>query len=79
MKCKLKFLMLKMEKKIVKRISAALNFERLARLLSLYHVNIKSVVLEKVWDFVNLKERTPTETIDKLSLLEGFQSWKDFK
>ena len=79
MKQELKLLMLEVEKKVGKEISAASDFERLARLFSLHHVNIKSGALKKVWNVVTIKEKPTAETLDKLALFVGFQSWKDFQ
>lgn len=79
MKRELKLLMLEVEKKVGKQISAASDFERLARIFSLHHVNIKSTALKKVWNFVTATEKPTAEMLDKLALFVGFQSWKDFQ
>ena len=70
--------MLKMEKKVGKGVSAASDFEHIARLFSLYHVKHKVCGFGKGVGFVTLREKPTAETIDKLLLLEGFQSRKNF-
>ncbi len=39
----------------------------------------KAHVLHKMWDVLKGKEKPSLQTLDRLALLAGFQSWKDFQ
>lgn len=39
----------------------------------------KTHVLHKMWDVLKGKEKPSPQTLDRLALLAGFQSWKDFQ
>lgn len=39
----------------------------------------KAHVLHKVWDVMKGKEKPSRQTLDRLALLAGFQSWDDFQ
>ena len=38
----------------------------------------KAHVFHKMWDVLKGKEKPSRQTLDKLALLAGFQSWDDF-
>ena len=39
----------------------------------------KTNVLHKMWEVLKGKEKPSPQTLDKLALLAGFQSWEDFQ
>lgn len=39
----------------------------------------KAHVFHKMWDVLKGKEKPSRQTLDKLALLAGFQSWDDFQ
>ena len=39
----------------------------------------KATVLHKVWDILKGKEKPSVQTLNRLALLAGFQSWADFQ
>ena len=39
----------------------------------------KAKVLHKVWDILKGKEKPSVQTLNRLALLAGFQSWADFQ
>ena len=39
----------------------------------------KTKVLHKVWDILKGKEKPSAQTLNRLALLAGFQSWADFQ
>lgn len=39
----------------------------------------KAKVLHKVWDILKGKEKPSIQTLNRLALLAGFQSWADFQ
>ena len=39
----------------------------------------KTNVLHKMWEVVKGKEKPSPQTLNKLALLAGFQSWEDFQ
>ena len=39
----------------------------------------KAHVLPKMWDVLKGKEKPSRQTLDRLALLAGFQSWDDFQ
>ena len=39
----------------------------------------KAHVFYKMWDVLKGKEKPSRQTLDKLALLAGFQSWNDFQ
>ena len=39
---------------------------------------LSTKTLHKIWGYVSGKEKPTAETLDKLALLVGYQSWDDF-
>ena len=67
------------EKKIGKKVSLSSDFEKLASHLSVkHHLVFTAQALRHVWGYVRGKEKPTRETLDKLALFVGFQSWDDF-
>ena len=67
------------EKKIGKKVGKATDFEKLAALFSVkHHLKVSAQGLHKVWGYMMGKEKPSKETLDKLALFVGFQSWDDF-
>lgn len=79
MKNDLKLLTQEVEKKIGKKIPHGADFEKLAMLFSVkHHLKISAQGLHKVWNYVSGKEKPTKETLNKLALFVGYQSWDDF-
>lgn len=67
------------EKKVGKKIHVGWNFEKLASFFSVkHHTKISAQGLHKVWNYVSGKEKPTQETLNKLALFVGYQSWDDF-
>ena len=67
------------EKKIGKKIALGSDFEKLASLFSVkHHLKFSASALHKVWGYVSGKEKPTKETLNKLALFVGYQSWDDF-
>ena len=79
MKNDLKLLTHEVEKKIGKKIHVGSDFEKLASILSVkHHLMVSAQGLHKVWNYVSGKEKPSRETLNKLALFVGYQSWDDF-
>ena len=78
MKRDLKLLTVEVEKKLGKKIKGGTDFEKLSELLGKHHVKLNASALHKVWGYVTGKEKPSKETLDRLALFTGFQSWDDF-
>ena len=79
MKNDLSLLTREVEKKIGKKVSHATDFEKLADHFSMkHHLKVSAQGLHKVWGYMRGKEKPSRETLDKLALFVGFQSWDDF-
>ena len=79
MKRDLKLLLEEVEKKKKKKIGLSSDFEKLASIFSKHHVFLNSAVLKKVWEYVASHDKPSPETLDKIALFVGFQSWRDFQ
>lgn len=80
MKNELKFLTQEVEKKVGKKIHVESSFEKLASLLAVkHHLKVSAQGLYKVWSYMSGKEKPTAETLDKLALFVGYQSWNDFR
>ena len=67
------------EKKIGKKIHVGSDFEKLASIFSVkHHLKVSAQGLHKVWGYVSGKEKPTHETLNKLALFVGYQSWDDF-
>lgn len=67
------------EKKIGKKIHVGSDFEKLASIFSVkHHLKVSEQGLHKVWGYVSGKEKPTHETLNKLALFVGYQSWDDF-
>jgi len=67
------------EKKVGKRIHVGSDFEKLASFFSVkHHLKISAQGLHKVWGYLSGKEKPTQETLNKLALFVGYQSWDDF-
>ena len=79
MKNDLQLLTHEVEKKIGKRINIASDFEKLASFFSVkHHLKFSAQALHKVWGYMTGKEKPTKETLNKLALFVGYQSWDDF-
>lgn len=79
MKNDLKLLTHAVEKKVGKKINVGSDFEKLASLLSVKHqLKLSAMALHKVWGYMSGKEKPSQETLNKLALFVGYQSWDDF-
>lgn len=79
MKNDLALLTHEVEKKIGKKIALGSDFEKLASMFSVKHqLKISAGALHKVWGYVSGKEKPTKETLNKLALFVGYQSWDDF-
>lgn len=80
MKNELKLLTKEVEKKVGKKIHVESSFEKLASLLAVkHHLKVSAQGLYKVWAYMSGKEKPTRETLDKLALFVGYQSWDDFR
>ena len=79
MKGDLRVLLKEVEKKVGKKISITSDFEKLSKIFSKSHFNVNSGALKKVWGHVTGAEKPSKETLDKIALFVGFQSWTDFQ
>jgi hypothetical protein len=79
MKRDLKLLLEEVDKKVGKKISLSSDFEKLSAIFSKHHVFLNSAVLMKVWGHVMSADKPSPETLDKIALFVGFQSWNDFR
>ncbi len=79
MKNDLKLLTIEVEKKIGKKIHVGSDFDKLSAFFVKHHLLIPSQSLKKVWGYISGKEKPSRETLDKLALFTGFQSWDDFR
>lgn len=67
------------EKKVGKTILVGSDFEKLSSLFSVkHHLKVSAQGLRKVWAYVSGKEKPTQETLNKLALFVGYQSWDDF-
>lgn len=79
MKRDIRILTHEVEKKIGKKVEKATDFEKMATLFSVkHHLKFSAQALHKVWGYMTGKEKPSKETLDKLALFVGFQSWDDF-
>ena len=79
MKQELKILLAEVEKKVGKSITLASDFEKLAIEFARHRVSLHPSALRKVWMHLADSGKPTPETLDKIALFVGFQSWKDFK
>ena len=67
------------EKKIGKKLDLSSDFEKLASFFSVkHHLKFSAGALHKVWNYMSGKEKPTRETLNKLALFVGYQSWDDF-
>ena len=79
MKNDLALLTHEVERKIGKKIHVGSDFEKLASIFSVkHHLKVSAQGLHKVWNYVSGKEKPSRETLNKLALFVGYQSWDDF-
>ena len=79
MKNDLAYLTREVEKKIGRTISVGSDFEKLASFFSMkHHLKLNAGALHKVWAYVSGKEKPTGDTLNKLALFVGYQSWDDF-
>ena len=79
MKNDLAYLTHEVEKKIGRTIGVSSDFERLASFFSMkHHLKLNAGSLHKVWAYVSGKEKPTNDTLNKLALFVGYQSWDDF-
>ena len=79
MKKDLALLTHEVEKKVGKKIHVGSDFEKLASLFSVkHHLKVSAQGLHKVWAYVSGKEKPSRDTLNKLALFVGYQSWDDF-
>lgn len=57
----------------------AFDFERMSSQLKCHHVNLSGKSLKKVWEVMAGHRRLSPETLNRLALFAGFQSWKDLQ
>ena len=75
----LKLLTHEVEKKIGKKIHVGYDFEKLAYIFSVkHHLMLRSQGVDMEWNYVSGKEKPSRETLNKLALFVGYQSWDDF-
>lgn len=74
----IKVLAEKVEQRVGKRISLTSDFEKLSHIFGQQNLKLGSAALRKVWEYFKGKERPSSDTLDKMALFVGFQSWKDF-
>jgi hypothetical protein len=79
MKKDLSILLHEVEKTVGKSITLASDFEKLAAVFLKKHIMISPAVLKKVWGNIDFLDKLSPETLDKLALFAGFQSWNDFQ
>lgn len=67
------------ERKVESHLNWGRDFEKLSAYFLKHHFVLPSGSLKKVWHYVKGAEKPSKETLDKLALFVGFQSWDDFK
>lgn len=79
MKHDLSLLLHQVEKKIGLKVNLSSDFDKLAKIFSAHHLHLHPTALKKVWEYITGKEKPSQETLDKIALFVGFQSWQDFR
>ena len=79
MKHDLGLLLHQVEKKIGLKVNLSSDFDKLAKIFSAHHLHLHPTALKKVWEYITGKEKPSQETLDKIALFVGFQSWQDFR
>lgn len=79
MKHDLGLLLHQVEQKIGLKVNLASDFDKLAKIFSAHHLHLHPAALKKVWEYITGKEKPSQETLDKIALFVGFQSWQDFR
>lgn len=79
MKKDLKALLNEVERAFGKSVTVATDFEKMAAVFLKKHIVISPAVLKKLWSGIDIKDKLSTDTLDKLALFAGFQSWNDFR
>ncbi|MCI7310097.1 MAG: hypothetical protein MR536_04525 [Prevotella sp.] len=79
MKHDLGLLLHQVEKKIGLKVNLSSDFDKLAKIFSAHHLHLHPTALKKVWEYITGKEKPSQETLDKIALFAGFQSWQDFR
>lgn len=79
MKGELKLLAEEAGRTVGRTKAMAADLEKFAEMLTHKYLPLRLSVLKKVWNHVRRAEHLSPETLDKLALLAGFQSWKDFQ
>lgn len=79
MKHDLGLLLHQVEQKIGLKVNLSSDFDKLAKIFSAHHLHLHPTALKKVWEYITGKEKPSQETLDKIALFAGFQSWQDFR
>ena len=74
MKGDLTLLLEKVEKKVGKTIELTSDFEKLAAVFLKDHIHLNAT-----WEHLRGTGKLSKETLDKIALFVGYQSWEDFQ
>lgn len=73
-------LLLEVEKKLGKTVSAATDFDKMASRISRNHTfTVTGHALKTIWGFISTHEKPSKHTLDRLSIFVGYQDWDSFQ
>ena len=79
MKGDLTLLLEKVEKKVGKTIELTSDFEKLAAVFLKDHIHLNATGLRRAWEHLRGTGKLSKDTLDKIALFVGYQSWADFQ
>lgn len=79
MKRDLKLFFEEFESKLGKKLSVGADFERFKSVFTKYNIHLHPAALKGIWGNIKGMDKLSPETLDRIALLMGFQSWHDLR